>query len=63
MASKDWQAREKKLNKRRDIKEQKRFYKELKPDQTKVHKAVMKEKDKQRERSNEDEDEVETSGD
>jgi len=54
LGSKDWQAREKKLNRRRDIKEQKKFYREPKADKTKVHKLIMREKIKQQERNDED---------
>ena len=55
MANKDWQAREKKLTKRKDIKTQKKFYKEPKPDKNRDHKIVMREKFRRQERSEEDE--------
>ena len=47
VANKNWQAREKKLNRRRDIKDQKKFYREPKPDKNKIHKLVIREKNKQ----------------
>ena len=55
MANKDWQAREKKLNRRRDIKDQKKFYNEPKADKNKAHKVMMKEKSRLQERGDEDE--------
>ena len=51
----NWQAREQKLNRRRDVKEQKKFYSEPKSNKNKTHKSVMKEKFRQRERGEESE--------
>ena len=51
----NWQARDKKVSKRRDVKDQKKFYNAPRMDKNKTHKLVMKERAKQRENGHEDE--------
>ena len=55
-----WQNRDKKLIRRRTIKEQHKFFKESKVDKNKSNKLVMKEKQRQQEKQNEDDGEVMT---
>ena len=53
-----WQHRESKLNKRRTIKEQHKFFRETKPEKGKNNKLIMKEKQLEQEKQNEDDGEV-----
>ena len=54
-----WQSRDKKLTKRRTIKEQHKFFKESKADKNKSNKLAMKEKQLQQDKQNEDDGESE----
>ena len=53
-----WQNRDKKITKRRTIKEQHKFFRESKVDKSKSNKMVMKEKQRQQDRQNEDDGEA-----
>ena len=53
-----WQNRDKKITKRRNIKEQQKFFRETKADKNKSNKLVMKEKQRQQDKQNEDDGEA-----